>query len=201
MEEKPYPADRTPETTVNAAWVPFMAVKDDHKSASWKLADSPLYRIERRASWYMHRFVNNTSSPQSLSETVTVGVEKDGSDTFSAEVGISVSAQVGVSSGVASASVTTTYSLAVGRRPHDPGHPPRRYPAGRFPETDTAGTFGRPVPSADLGGVLPPAAARKTPDVGRAVRDPDGDAVVADAAPAPIVGQVDDPLGPRSPPG
>ncbi|WP_158717334.1 Vps62-related protein [Streptomyces sp. NRRL F-4474] len=127
VEEKPHPdgfpkltgrvrpADRTPETTVNVVWVPFMAVKDDDKSASWKLANSPFYRIERRASWYMHRFSNNTTSAsQSISETVTVGVEKDRSDTFSAEVGISVSAQVGVSSGVASASVTTTYSLALG---------------------------------------------------------------------------------------
>ncbi|MFD5419131.1 hypothetical protein ACFWJT_14020 [Streptomyces sp. NPDC127069] len=137
VEEKPHPdgfpkltgrtrpADRTPETTVNAVWVPFVAVKDADKSASWKLANSPLYRIERRASWYMDRFVNNTTgSPQSISETVTVGVEKDRNVTFSAEVGISVSAQVGVNSGVASASVTTTYSLAVGRRPHHPGHPP-----------------------------------------------------------------------------
>ncbi|MCC0097632.1 hypothetical protein K7B10_23180 [Streptomyces flavotricini] len=44
-------------------------------------------------------------------------------------------------------------------------------------------------------GTLQPGGSEEDTDVGRTVRDPDGDAVVADPAPSLLVGWVDDQLG------
>ncbi|MFJ6783244.1 Vps62-related protein [Streptomyces yangpuensis] len=109
------PAERTSPVTANTLWVPFTAVNDKDRSVPWKLEHSPFYRIERKVSWELVDHVdNNTESPAKLSRTIMTGVEKESADTFHITTGVSVNATAGVSAGVASASLSTTYSLELG---------------------------------------------------------------------------------------
>ncbi|MER5929908.1 Vps62-related protein [Streptomyces sp. NPDC002054] len=109
------PAERTDPVTANALWIPFTAVSDSERSVPWKLQHSPFYRIERKVSWELVDHIdNNTESPAKLSRAITTGVEKESAHAFQLSTGISVNATAGVSGVVASASVSTTYSLELG---------------------------------------------------------------------------------------
>jgi hypothetical protein len=115
LEDRDRPAGQTPEALVGTVWVPFTAVKDEDRSTEWKLANSPFYRIERKVSWSLLSFINNdTDTAQSVTDTVTTGIEKETIDTFSVNTGFSYSGNGGFSIGVISASVTTTFSLELG---------------------------------------------------------------------------------------
>ncbi|MFD0358252.1 Vps62-related protein [Streptomyces sp. NPDC127110] len=115
LSDRSRPAERTAPVTANALWIPFTAVKDEDRSVPWKLEHSPFYRIERKVSWELVDHVdNNTESPAKLSRAITTGVEKESANNFQITTGIQVNATAGVSGGVASASVSTTYSLELG---------------------------------------------------------------------------------------
>lgn len=109
------PASKTPEVPANAVWVPFTAITDTAKSTPWKLENSPFYKLERKAAWSLVRHLNNnTQIVQKVTEAVTLGVEKEQVSSFTAAVGVAFTATAGVSSGFASAEVSTTYSLELG---------------------------------------------------------------------------------------
>lgn len=115
LEGRTSPAGMTPELLTNAAWLPFEAVKDDERSTEWKLANSPFYRVERRASWTLLKFFNNTTdAAQNVGTTVTTGVEEEEAQAFSVNTGFSYAGTGGFSIGVVTASVTTTLSLDLG---------------------------------------------------------------------------------------
>lgn len=115
LVDRSAPAGRSPEVTANAVWVPFTAINDTEKSTPWKLANSPFYKLERKAAWALVRHLNNnTETPQKVTEAVTVGVEKEQISTFNVTTGISITSTAGVSTGFASAEVSTTYSLELG---------------------------------------------------------------------------------------
>ncbi|MEV6584075.1 Vps62-related protein [Streptomyces sp. NPDC051582] len=115
LEGRRRPSGNSVATVANAVWLPFTAVHDPDKSTEWKLGNSPFYRIERKASWNLLSFINNTTdSVQTVTDSVTTGVEKETTDTFSVNTGISISGTSGVSVGVINTSVTTTFSLEMG---------------------------------------------------------------------------------------
>ncbi|MEE2041151.1 Vps62-related protein [Nocardiopsis sp. CT-R113] len=115
LEDRTRPHGRTPETLTNLVWLPFTAVEDKHRSTEWKLANSPFYRVERKVSWSLLSFIDNdTSTTQSVTDTVTTGVEKESTNTFSVNTGLEISATSGVSVGIINVSVTSTVSLELG---------------------------------------------------------------------------------------
>ncbi|MFZ3499291.1 Vps62-related protein [Streptomyces sp. 5.8] len=115
LTSKDTPPQQTPEMAANAVWVPFTAINDTDKPISWKVANSPFYKIERKASWALVLHYNNTSEfPQKKTKTLITGVEKEQSSAFSINTGVSITTTLGVSTPVTSAEVSTTYSLELG---------------------------------------------------------------------------------------
>ncbi|MCJ0872563.1 Vps62-related protein [Streptomyces sp. AP-93] len=115
LADRTVPAPRTPEIAANAVWVPFTAINDSEKPTTWKLANSPFYKLQRKAAWSLVRHLNNnTEVTQKVTESVTIGIEKEQISTFEVSTGISVTATAGVSTGFASAELSTTYSLSLG---------------------------------------------------------------------------------------
>lgn len=109
------PPSMTPEVLTNVVWLPFTAVRDDDRTTEWKLVNSPFYRVERKVSWSLLQFLNNdTDVTQSVSDTVTTGLEKETIDTFNVNTGFSYSGTSGFSVSVVNVSVTTSFSLELG---------------------------------------------------------------------------------------
>ncbi|MBN2036067.1 MAG: Vps62-related protein [Chitinispirillaceae bacterium] len=97
-------------------YVPFPLISDGSSfNASWQIANSPFYAVERQ-QFYTRLFydVNSTSSAQSILETITTGVSKEKSDEFSVKTGISVTSEAGFSLKGFSASVSVTVSIEFG---------------------------------------------------------------------------------------
>lgn len=94
--------------------VPFTAVNDPGKSTAWKIAESPFYTLQRRTRYYCIEFhENHTGSSHMLTYELTTGLTKERSKQFEAKVGVTVSAEGGVSflgsGGKVSASLTTEF--------------------------------------------------------------------------------------------
>ncbi len=95
--------------------VPFTAIKDDKYSTKWKVDNSPFYMVERQIAYQRELFdYNKTSVPQEVSKTVTTGITKSKSETFSVTTGISVTAESGVSFLGTGGKVSATISVELG---------------------------------------------------------------------------------------
>lgn len=94
--------------------VPFTGVTDDQYGVDWKVANSPFYVLERWVNFQLELYDNNQQAqPHTIESEVTVGVTETSSETFSHEVGISISYETGVSFGVG-AKVKGTLSYKFG---------------------------------------------------------------------------------------
>jgi hypothetical protein len=106
------PPEFTGTTIDRVVHVPFTAVTDDSRSVQWKFDNSPFYTIEREIAYELELFDNNqTSESQEVSKTVTTGVSKSSSETFSQKTGISIAAESGVSFLGTGGKVTATISV------------------------------------------------------------------------------------------
>lgn len=77
--------------------VPYHMVKDDGRTEAWKVANSPFYKIERKRQYDLVRHVDfRGSGGGAISEAIQQGVSEEQGQEFSQNVGISVSATVGV---------------------------------------------------------------------------------------------------------
>lgn len=95
--------------------VPFTAIKDDAYSLKWKVDNSPFYSVERQIAYRRELFDHNqTSESQTVSKTVTTGVTRSSSETFSVTTGISVTAETGVSFLGTGGKVSATISTELG---------------------------------------------------------------------------------------
>jgi Insecticidal Crystal Toxin, P42 len=103
---------------VRSILVPFNTVADTAYDDTWKIANSPWYRLERRDYYQpvLHRAnLGNTDLEQSLS--YTVGVTEAASETFSESTSVTVNAELGVALGGFSAggSISVTQELGYER--------------------------------------------------------------------------------------
>ena len=94
--------------------VPFTAVSDPDKDTAWKIAESPFYTLQRLTRYHCIELHNNqTNTTQKLTWEVTTGITKEESKQFEAKVGVTISAEAGVSflgtGGKISASLTTEF--------------------------------------------------------------------------------------------
>ncbi len=95
--------------------VPFTAITDNAYPLSWKVQNSPFYFVERQIAYARELFnYNNSSTPQTVSKTVTTGVSHTSSQTFSVTTGISVTAEGGVSFLGTGGKVSATISVEMG---------------------------------------------------------------------------------------
>ncbi len=79
--------------------VPFPLVVDNAHDLSWKVANSPIYRIRREEYYNNQYFYNNRygSTPITHTVTDTVGISETDSETYRVTVGIKISATSGCS--------------------------------------------------------------------------------------------------------
>lgn len=95
--------------------LPFTAVLDDARTLQWKVDNSPFYDVERLVDYSLLLFLDNeTDTLQTASSSVTTGVSKEHSQTFSITTGISVTYESGVEAGGFSSKVSATISLELG---------------------------------------------------------------------------------------
>ncbi|MFJ3219530.1 hypothetical protein ACIPLC_26855 [Kitasatospora sp. NPDC086801] len=78
--------------------VPYFMVKDTGRDEKWKLEHSPFYKIRRKRHYELALFRDNQqgSASQADSQSITTGVSRESTETYSAKTGISVSVEVGV---------------------------------------------------------------------------------------------------------
>ena len=96
--------------------VPFIAIQDEGLSFHQRITETPFYVVERLVDYHLLQFLDNeTSQQQEVITTITSGVSKQNSDTFSIETGISVSFEKGVEASYKGlgASTKTTLSLSL----------------------------------------------------------------------------------------
>lgn len=114
------PSRSKPEAESTPVWdrkvtLPFTAIVDSHYDVAWKVANSPFYVLERWVNFELAAFDDNgLETPHEIEVKVEAGVSQQQTDTFSHEVGISVSYESGVKAGVASSKVTGTLSYKFG---------------------------------------------------------------------------------------
>ena len=97
------------------AIVPFTAITDNAKTLEWKVKNSPFYEVVRYTSYMNELFIDNQSAePQTLSKTITLGISKSISQTFSVNTGISVTTETGVSILGTGGKVSCTLSVELG---------------------------------------------------------------------------------------
>ncbi|MFW7382329.1 MAG: Vps62-related protein [Oligoflexus sp.] len=115
LDSRSRPPSKTDASVDHVVIVPFTAVSDPTRTIAWKLENSPFYQVERLVYYSLIMFDNNqTSSEQTQSSTVTTGISKAKSETFSRSTGISISAQTGVSFLGTGGKVTATVSVELG---------------------------------------------------------------------------------------
>lgn len=115
LKSKTRPPDHTPHVVDRVVTVPFTAVVDPDKTTDWRLQNSPFYRIERAVFYDLLIFdVNNTSTEQVKGRTVTAGISREQSETFSINTGVSVGYEGGVEAGGFSSTVTLQLSIELG---------------------------------------------------------------------------------------
>jgi len=94
--------------------VPFPLVVDSAHDLSWKVTNSPIYRIRREEYYNNQYFYNNRygSTPITHTVTNTVGISETDSETYRVTVGIKISATSGCS--LIGGSVTVELSFEFG---------------------------------------------------------------------------------------
>jgi hypothetical protein len=94
--------------------VPFPLVVDTAHDLSWKVANSPIYRIRREEYYNDQYFYNNRygSTPITHTVTNTVGISETDSETYRVTVGMKISATSGCS--LIGGSVTVELSFEFG---------------------------------------------------------------------------------------
>lgn len=108
------PPLRTVDVVDHTVTVPFTAIRDDAFDVKWKVDNSPFYEIERHVAYSLILFEDNqTSVEQHKVDSLTVGVEKSESETFSRTTGIEVSVESGISF-IEEAKVSATVSVQLG---------------------------------------------------------------------------------------
>lgn len=111
------PPAQTGMTIDRTVLVPFTAIEDDSKSVSWKVDNSPFYRLERQISYKVELFdYNRGTTEQTIKESIKVGVSKTKSEEFSVKTGISVTTEAGVSFLGSGGKVSATVSTELGWR-------------------------------------------------------------------------------------
>lgn len=115
LNSKARPADRTTPVIDRIVTVPFTAVIDADKTTEWRIQNSPFYKVERSVFYDLLLFENNeTSGEQIKSRTVTAGITKEQSQTFSINTGISISHEHGIETGFFAGKVTMELSIELG---------------------------------------------------------------------------------------
>lgn len=110
------PADETVPTLGKAMLVPCSIINDRlHGDIGWKIANSPMYRLERCVYYkLLYHNHNQTSELQTNSFDVTTGVSQSEASRVWSETAISLSVEAGVSIKLVEAKVTATVSRAMG---------------------------------------------------------------------------------------
>lgn len=109
-----------PEPFSNEAWdrkvtLPFTAIVDESHDLAWKVAHSQFYVLERWINFELVGFYDNgTEKDNEMDVTVETGVSQQQTDTFTHEVGISVSYESGIKAGPVSTKVSGTLSYKFG---------------------------------------------------------------------------------------
>lgn len=109
-----------PEPFSNEAWdrkvtLPFTAIVDDQHDLAWKVAHSQFYVLERWINFELVGFYDNgTAKDNELEVVVETGVSQQQTDTFTHEVGISISYESGIKAGPVSTKVSGTLSYKFG---------------------------------------------------------------------------------------
>lgn len=113
--------DSPPEVTVplmsKVMLVPCTIVNDLNYTdqISWRVANSPFYRLERQVFYkLLYHNYNQTSETQTNEYTIRSGVTTEQSDKFYNETSISVTAEVGLNIDCFSGKVSTTVSRKLG---------------------------------------------------------------------------------------
>lgn len=116
MDSFSKPVDDTDWVTEREIIVPFPAVKDGEKDCVWQVDNSPTYTLRREVRYHLEKFIDNehSSTEQSVGYSVTQGITQTQTDTWSAKVGISVSAKAGFDIKAVKAEVSTTLSVEMG---------------------------------------------------------------------------------------
>jgi hypothetical protein len=106
--------------TDRAVIVPFYLVTDPSRTAQWKAANSPFYKILRKRQFTLVRHVDYRSQGGGqISETIEQGVSREKSEEFSQTTGITVGVAVGVEASAkvfgvgASTTVTSSVSTSI----------------------------------------------------------------------------------------
>jgi hypothetical protein len=99
--------------------VPFTAITDPAKSTNWQIANSPFYVLKRLTNYRCLMFYDNESGRDVSGQwNVSTGVTSEQTSEFAEKVGVTVSAETGVSflgsGGKISASVTTEFGWSRG---------------------------------------------------------------------------------------
>lgn len=114
------PSRARPESQSTQVWdrkvtLPFTAIVDNQHDLAWKVAYSPFYVLERWVNFELAAFEDNGSEvPHEIEVKVEAGVSKQQTDTFTHEVGISVSYESGIKAGPVSTKVSGTLSYKFG---------------------------------------------------------------------------------------
>lgn len=115
LDGKTRPSTRTAPKVDHIVIMPFTAIEDPAKSLKWKLEHSPFYSVERSVFYSLVLFDNNqTSTSQTQSDTITTGISKSQTNTFSKTTGISITAESGVSFLGSGGKVSATISVELG---------------------------------------------------------------------------------------
>ncbi len=109
------PESQTTRVCDRRVTLPFTAILDDQYDLAWKVEHSPFYVLERWVNFELVAFEDNGSSVEHEIEVkVETGISAQQTETFSHEVGVSVSYESGVKAGVANTKVTGTLSYKFG---------------------------------------------------------------------------------------
>ncbi len=111
----PPPMETMP-TKERALLAPFTVIKDLASGFGWQLDNSPTYRVERQVIYKcLYHNYNQTDIIQNNSYEVSSGISSSQSETFRAQVGIAISAELGVSfSPAVSGKISSTVSFELG---------------------------------------------------------------------------------------
>jgi hypothetical protein len=110
------PSMETPPTMSKALLVPFSVITDLVNNLGWQMDNSPTYRLERQVFYKcLYHNYNQTDVLQQNSYEVVSGISTTESETFRAQVGVSLTAELGVSfSPAVSGKIAATVSYEVG---------------------------------------------------------------------------------------
>ncbi len=111
----PPPVETAP-TMGKALLAPFSVITDMLNDIAWQMDNSPTYRVERQVFYRcLYHNYNQTDVMQTNSFERVVGISTTQSETFRAQAGISISAELGVSfSPAVSVKIASTVSYEVG---------------------------------------------------------------------------------------